>query len=251
LITGSSRGIGAAIALELAKNCFDIAINATRGEEQAMSIMNEIRASGAKAIFLKADISSARDRDSILAGLKKEFGRIDILINNAGISPKMRVDILESSEDSFDRIMSVNLKGPYFLTQLVARWMIELKLNRCDLDPKIINISSVSSYTSSPSRGEYCISKAGVSMMTKLYADRLSEYGINVYEIEPGIILTDMTRPVKEKYDKLISDGVTPIKRWGKPEDVAKAVVAIAKGYFPFSTGEVFNVDGGFHLRRL
>jgi len=179
------------------------------------------------------------------------MGRIDLLVNNAGVSPKVRMDILEVTEESYDRVMTINLKGPFFLTQLVANWMIELKKFRNELEPKIVNISSISAYTSSTSRGEYCISKAGVSMMTKLYADRLSEYGVNVYEIRPGIIFTPMTEPVKEKYDKLISEGITPIKRWGTPEDVAKAVVAIAKGYFPFSTGEVFNVDGGFHIRRL
>jgi len=251
LVTGAARGIGAAIALELAKSGFDLAINDICEVEQAMSVINEVQSSGAKAIFIKADISSREGRNLILAKLKEEFGRIDILVNNAGIAPKVRADVLEASEESFDRVIAVNLKGPYFLTQLVARWMIELKQKRRDIDPKIINIASISSYTSSPSRGEYCISKAGVSMMTKIYADRLSEYGINVYEIRPGIILTPMTEPVKEKYDRFISEGITPIKRWGKPGDVAKAVAAIAKGYFPFSTGEVFNIDGGFHLRRL
>jgi NAD(P)-dependent dehydrogenase (short-subunit alcohol dehydrogenase family) len=213
--------------------------------------MNEIRASGAKAVYIKADLSRREDRDLILVKLKEEFDRIDVLVNNAGIAPDVRKDILEASEDSFDRVIAVNLKGPYFLTQMIARWMIELKQKGRVLDPKIINIASISSYTASAYRGEYCISKAGLSMMTKLYADRLSEYGINVYEIRPGIILTAMTAPVKPKYDKLISEGLIPIKRWGKPEDVAKAVAAIAKGYFPYSTGEVFNVDGGFHLRRL
>ena len=250
LVTGAARGIGAAIALELAKNGFDVAINDICEEEKAMQIINKVRKSGAKAVFIRADISSSENRSLILGKLEREFGRIDILVNNAGIAPKVRADILEASEESFDRVMSVNLKGPYFLTQLIARWMIELKKQK-DLDLNIVNIASMSSYTSSPSRGEYCISKAGVSMMTKLYADRLSEYGINVYEIRPGIILTPMTEPVKEKYDKLISEGLTPIKRWGRPEDVAKAVVAIAKGYFPFSTGEVFDIDGGFHLQRL
>lgn len=251
LITGSTKGIGAAIALELAQSGFDIAINGRSTEEQAMPIISKIRALGTKANYLKADISIREDRNSMLAKLKKEFGRIDILVNNAGIAPRVRADVLEASEDSFDRLIAVNLKGPYFLTQLVARWMVELKQKNEDLDLKIINIASVSSYTSSPSRGEYCISKAGVSMMTKLYADRLSEYGINVYEVRPGIIYTAMTASVKEKYDRLISEGLTPIKRWGRPEDVAKGVAAIAKGHFPFSTGEVFNIDGGFHLRRL
>ncbi|MCS7119774.1 MAG: 3-ketoacyl-ACP reductase [Nitrososphaerota archaeon] len=251
LITGAARGIGAAIAVELARNGFDIAVNDICEPEQASQVLDGIKAAGCKAIFIRADISIKEDRERMLSTMKSSFGRIDILVNNAGIAPKVRADILEASEESFDQVLAVNLKGPYFLTQIIARWMIELKQQKADLDPKIINISSISAYTSSINRGEYCISKAGLSMMTKLYADRLAEYGINVYEIRPGIILTHMTEPVKEKYDRLISEGITPIKRWGKPEDVAKAVVAIAKGYFPFSTGEVFNVDGGFHLKRL
>jgi len=251
LVTGSTAGIGAAIALELARDGFDVAVNGTREEELARKVIDKIRATGAKTIYIRADISSSRDRGLVLAQLKREFGRIDLLVNNAGIAPEVRADILDASEESFDRVISVNLKGPYFLTQLVAKWMIELKQKMRDFDPKIINISSMSAYTSSPTRGEYCISKAGVSMMTKLYADRLSEYGINVYEIRPGIIMTSMTESVKEKYDRLISEGITPIRRWGKPEDVAKAVAAIATGHLQFSTGEVLNVDGGFHLRRL
>lgn len=251
LVTGSTRGIGAAIALELAQNGFNLAVNGRSPEEQIMPFINKIQSLGVKAIYIRADVSVREDRNLILKEMKEKFGRIDILVNNAGVAPEVRRDILETTEESFDRVVAINLKGPFFLTQLIAKWMIELKQKRNDIDPIIINISSISSYTSSPDRAEYCISKAGVSMMTKLFAHRLSEYGIRVYEIRPGIILTDMTMPVKQKYDKLIAEGLTPIKRWGRPEDVAKAVVAIAKGYFPFSTGEVFNVDGGFHLRRL
>jgi len=237
--------------MELGKDGFDIAVNGRRDEEQAKLVISKIRASGARAVYIRADVSRTEDRTLILTRLKEEFGGIDIFVNNAGVPSKLRADILEASEESFDRVLDVNLKGPFFLTQIIAKWMVELKQRDDRLEPKIINISSISSYTSSPSRAEYCVSKAGVSMMTKLYADRLSEYGINVYEIRPGVIDTPMTEPVKEKYGKLISQGLTPIKRWGKPEDVAKAVVAIAKGYFPFSTGEVFDVDGGFHIRRL
>lgn len=251
LVTGSTSGIGAAIAMELGKDGFDIAVNGRRDEEQAKLVISKIRASGARAVYIRADVSRTEDRTLILTRLKEEFGGIDIFVNNAGVPSELRADILEASEESFDRVLDVNLKGPFFLTQIIAKWMVELKQRDDRLEPKIINISSISSYTSSPSRAEYCVSKAGVSMMTKLYADRLSEYGINVYEIRPGVIDTPMTEPVKEKYGKLISQGLTPIKRWGKPEDVAKAVVAIAKGYFPFSTGEVFDVDGGFHIRRL
>jgi len=158
---------------------------------------------------------------------------------------------LQATEESFDRVLSINLKGPYFLTQLAANWMIEQQREDSDREFRIINIASLSSYASSPGRGEYCVSKAGVSMMTKLYADRLSEYGIHVYEIRPGIIATDMTKVVKEKYDKLIEEGLLPIKRWGTPDDIAQAVLAFALGYLAYSTGEVINVDGGFHLPRL
>lgn len=250
-ITGAGRGIGAAIALALADNGFDIMVNDILDEEQVKPGIEKIQALGRIGIYCKADISKSSDRIKILRCLKENFGRVDLLVNNAGVAPLARMDILEATEESFDRVMSINLKGPYFLTQLISNWMIELKTANRTLSPKIVNISSNSAYTSSPSRGEYCVSKAGVSMMTKLYADRLSEYGINVYEIRPGIVMTDMTVPVREKYDKLIAEGITPIRRWGLPEDVASAVVAIAKNHFPFSTGEVINVDGGFHLRRL
>jgi len=174
-----------------------------------------------------------------------------MLVNNAGVAPLKRMDILEVSEASFDRVMGINLKGPYFLTQQVANWMIEQKKTHPERAYRIVNTGSISAYTSSPARGEYCVSKAGISMMTMLYADRLAEYGIGVFEIRPGIIQTDMTSVVKDKYDKLIAEGLTPIKRWGQPEDIAKAVGAIAEGRLDFSTGQVINVDGGFHLRRL
>lgn len=251
IVTGAARGIGAAIALALAEQGFDIMINDVMDENQAKPVLEKIRGLGRKTTFCRADISKAEGRRKIVEQLKGNFARVDILVNNAGVAPLARVDLLEATEESFDRVMSINLKGPYFLCQMIAKWMIELKAANKTLNPKIVNISSNSAYTSSPSRGEYCVSKAGVSMMTKLYADRLSEYGINVYEIRPGIIMTDMTVPVREKYDKLIAEGITPIRRWGTPEDVARAVVAIAKDHFPFSTGEVINVDGGFHLQRL
>jgi len=182
----------------------------------------------------------------------QEFGRIDILVNNAGVAPRERKDILEMSEESFDFVVGINLKGTLFMTQKVANIMIEgLEGRDQGFNPVIVNIASLSSYTSSPNRGEYCISKAGVSMLTKLFADRLAENGINVYEVRPGIIFTDMTKVVKGKYDKLIDEGLTPIKRWGYPEDIANAVSVFCSGKLNFSTGEVINVDGGFHLKRL
>jgi NAD(P)-dependent dehydrogenase (short-subunit alcohol dehydrogenase family) len=177
---------------------------------------------------------------------------LDFLVNNAGIASANRVDLLEASEESFDRLLKVNLKGPYFLSQAAARWMIEQKESEPEnYAPAIINITSVSAFAASPERGDYCVSKAGLAMMTKLFALRLASEGINVYEIRPGVIETDMTANVKEKYDRMIDNGLTPINRWGTPEDVGRAVAAITNGSLPFSTGEVINVDGGFHLRRL
>lgn len=251
LVTGAGRGIGAAIALGLAEQSFDVMVNYVLDKDKARQQVEKISGIGRRCISCQADISKSEGRLKVLRCLKESFGRVDILVNNAGVAPAVRTDILEATEESFDRVISINLKGPYFLTQLIAKWMIELRKENVIRRPKIINISSNSAYTSSPSRGEYCISKAGVSMMTKLYADRLSEHGINVYEIRPGIIRTDMTANVVKKYDRLIAQGITPIKRWGTPEDIAKAVIAIAKDSFPFSTGEVINVDGGFHLHRL
>lgn len=251
LITGAGRGIGQGIAELLAEDGFDVAIDDVWDEQDIRKTLDTVNSKGSDTLYIKADISLASDRKRIVDEIRKKFNRLDLLVNNAGVAPKQRLDILESNEESFDRLIQINLKGPYFLTQLVANWMIEQKKSDDTRKPKIINISSISAYTSSPSRGEYCISKAGVSMMTKLFADRLADTGINVYEIRPGVIFTDMTKVVKEKYDKLIGEGLTPIKRWGYPADIAKAVLSIAKDLLPFSTGEVINVDGGFHLRRL
>jgi len=251
LVTGAARGIGKAIGLELARRGFDVAVNDIVSPSHGETAIADFEGLAGRAVYVRADISRAEGRAALVERARQEFGRIDLLVNNAGIAPRKRLDLLEATEESFDEVLAINLKGPYFLTQLVARWMIELKGSLSDYRPQIVNTSSISAYTSSPARGEYCISKAGVSMMTKLYADRLAEHGINVYEIRPGIIQTDMTAPVREKYDKLIAEGLTPIRRWGQPHDIALAVAAIAEGLLPFSTGEVINVDGGFHLRRL
>jgi NAD(P)-dependent dehydrogenase (short-subunit alcohol dehydrogenase family) len=252
LITGAARGIGRGIAEALAAKGFAVAINDIGEPGQARDALEACRAAGAPAaVYCRADISLADQRVSILDTIKAELGRLDVLVNNAGVAPSVRADLLEAGEESFDRVIGINLKGPYFLSQLVATYMIEQRTRAPERPLAIINTSSISAYTSSPARGEYCISKAGIAMMTKLYADRLAEYGINVYEIRPGIIMTDMTSVVKEKYDKLIAEGLTPIKRWGYPEDIGRAVSMLAEGALPFSTGEVINVDGGFHLRRL
>lgn len=260
IVTGASRGIGKAIARELASIGYDLVVNhfdfsnTTKGEPDesfAQQTKKEIEQLGGRCEILRGDVSSAEDRTVLVNLAQSKFGRCDMLVNNAGIAPAKRADILEATQDSFDRVIGVNLKGPYFLSQLVTNWMIEQRKEHPERVFRIVNIGSISAYTSSIGRGEYCISKAGVSMMTKLYADRLAEYNIGVFEIRPGIIATDMTSVVKDKYDKLIAEGLTPIKRWGMPEDVAKAIGAIAEGRLDFSTGEVINVDGGFHLRRL
>lgn len=261
LVTGASRGIGRGIALELAKLGHDLVINfagnATAARQTADDCAAAAKASGKtiRAEPCQADISSSADRTKLIEFTRATFGRLDLLVNNAGVAPNVRADILEAGEESFDRLISINVKGPYFLTQLAAKWMIEQLQSTQhairNTPPKIITVSSISAYTASTNRGDYCVSKAALSMLTPLFASRLAEYGINVYEIRPGVIATDMTGPVKEKYDKLIGDGLTPIKRWGTPEDIGRAVAAIASDAFPFSTGEVINVDGGFHLRRL
>lgn len=263
LITGASRGIGRGIALELAQLGHDLVINFAGNEaaakqtaaacvDRALTAKRKIRAE-----ICQADISKSADRHRLIDFTRKTFQRLDLLVNNAGVAPEVRADILDASQDSFDRLININVKGPYFLTQLAAKWMIEqTRVERrvggtSYTSPKIVIISSLSAYTASTNRGDYCISKAALSMITPLFAARLAEFGIGVYEIRPGIIETDMTSAVKEKYDQLIREGLTPIPRWGTPEDVGKAVAAIAQDLLPYSTGEVINVDGGFHLRRL
>jgi NAD(P)-dependent dehydrogenase (short-subunit alcohol dehydrogenase family) len=276
LITGASRGIGRGLALELAKIGYDFVINyasnaaAARQTALDCAAQAKINDHSIRAEIFQANVASASDRQRLIDFTKQTFGRLDLLVNNAGVAPNTRADILEATEESFDRLINVNVKGPYFLTQLAARWMIaqaEANSKASEYSeakdrplgsggsqsyhPKIITISSISAYTASVNRGDYCISKAALSMITPLFATRLAEYGIHVYEIRPGIIATDMTGPVKDKYDRLIAEGLTPLPRWGTPEDVGRAVTAIAQDLLPFSTGEVINVDGGFHLRRL
>jgi NAD(P)-dependent dehydrogenase (short-subunit alcohol dehydrogenase family) len=260
LITGASRGIGRGIALDLAKLGWDLVINYAANEnaasQTAQQCTNVAMEAGKKiqVEICQADIASGPDRKKLIEFTRSTFGRLDLLVNNAGVAPQVRTDILQATEESFDRLLSINVRGPYLLTQLAANWMIEQCSSGSSArasKPRIIFISSVSAYTASVNRGDYCISKAALSMVTSLYAARLAEHGINVYEIRPGIIATDMTQPVQEKYDKLIQAGLTPIKRWGTPDDIGKIVAAIAQGLLPFSTGEVINVDGGFHLRTL
>jgi 3-oxoacyl-[acyl-carrier protein] reductase len=248
LITGAARGIGAGIAAKLARGGCDVAV---LDVIEAGETMAAIEAAGRTGLAVVGDVTGAADRQRVLARIEETFGRLDVLVNNAGVPPKVRADILEISEQSYDRVMNINLKGPFLLTQAVASWMIRQRSERPDDWMCIVNISSVSAYAATPARSQYCISKAGVSMATKLWAARLAEHAIGVYEIRPGIIATDMTAPVKAKYDKLIAEGLTPIRRWGTPADVADAVAACVAGELRFSTGEVINVDGGFHLRIL
>ena len=236
LITGGSRGIGRGIADYLYEKGFRVALT-SRGEADEVA--------RARYLCIRADNSSGGDREMVVGRVLAECGGIDLLVNNAGIAPRERADILRASEASMREQLDVNLIGPYFLTQRVANAMIGQS------GGMIVNITSISAYAASVNRGDYCVSKAGLSMMTKLYAARLAEHGIPVYEIRPGVIQTDMTRGVAAKYDALIEDGLTPIMRWGLPEDVAKAVYMLSEGLLPFSTGEVINVDGGFHLQRL
>jgi NAD(P)-dependent dehydrogenase (short-subunit alcohol dehydrogenase family) len=252
IVTGAGRGIGNAIASKLAEDGCDIAILDVLPEEAVREHLDPIRAKGANVLYFQGSITNAADRDEFAGRVLAEFGRIDILVNNAGVAPKVRTDMLEMTEESFDFVLDINLKGTFFMTQMVANLMKNSIVgNEPEKMPVIVNIASVSSYTSSTARAEYCISKAGISMLTTLFADRLAEEGIRVYEVRPGIIFTDMTKPVKEKYDKLISEGITPVKRWGYPEDIADAVSLLCAGRLSFSTGDILNVDGGFHIRRL
>jgi 3-oxoacyl-[acyl-carrier protein] reductase len=253
LVTGGSRGIGRAIAVALAGAGYDVAVNYANNAGAAAAVVQEIEGPGARSVAVRGDVGDGGDRRAILDGVREAFGRLDLLVNNAGVAPLVREDILQAGEESFDRLIRINLKGPYFLTQQAARWMIEQKEADPERAPRIIFISSISAYTASVNRGDYCISKAGLSMATALWAERLAPYGIGVFEIRPGVIETDMTAapPVRERYDRLFAQGMTPIARWGTPADVAKAVLAVATGLLPYSTGEVINVDGGFHLRRL
>jgi len=255
LITGSSRGIGRGIALALARaGSHHLVINyagnqAAAGECRALAL-EAAGTAGIEVEIVQGDIASREDRARLIDTVRERFGRLDLLVNNAGVAPNVRADLLEAGEESFDRLININLKGPYFLTQLASALMRE-SAPLPETPRAIVNVTSISAYTVSVNRGDYCVAKAGLAMMTRLYAARLAEYGINVFEIQPGIIATDMTGPVKEKYDKLFAEGLTPICRWGEPSDIGKCVVAIAGGAFPYSTGQVFNVDGGFHLHRL
>lgn len=250
IVTGASRGIGNAISIKLAKEGYDIVTLGNSSAEVAAPGLKKIKDAGADVLYVQGDLGDM-DARSRLFEKALEKGNIDLLVNNAAMAPKVRTDILEMSAQSLDEVLKVNLVGAMLLTQAVAKQMVKQVKVAHGPAPVIVNISSISAYTASVNRAEYCVAKAGISMTTKLFAARLAEYGIPVYEIRPGIILTDMIAPVKEKYDKLIAEGLTPMNRLGLPEDVANAVWVIAGGQLTYSTGQVLNVDGGFHIRRL
>ncbi len=257
LITGSTHGIGKAIALKLAENGYSLVVNGASTRELTNEYLMDLKTIikgnyEDKVLYVQADVSKSSHREVLIKSIEEKFNRIDVLVNNAGIAPPERKDILEASEESFEEVIKTNLQGPYFLTQTISNWMIKLKESQVDnYNPCIVNISSISSFTSSINRGDYCISKAGITMMTKLFAHRLSEYNIPVFEIQPGIIKTRMTEAVEAKYDQMINGGLIPIRRWGFPEDLASVVSTIVKGNIPYATGEIIRIDGGFHIHRL
>lgn len=252
VITGASRGIGRSIVLALVQEGFDIAaIARTPDSEGMLSIQSEVEKLGGNIFPIGLDISATALHNEAIESIMNRYGRIDLLVNNAGVAPLERKDILEMTEESYDRVIDINLKGPVFFAQRVAREMIWLKNNYTELRLSIIFITSVSSYMSSTNKMEYCVSKAGLSMASTIFADRLAEDGIAVYEVRPGIIKTDMTSKVKDRWDKLIAEGLIPQKRWGTPDDVSRAVVSLARGDWPFSTGAIFEVSGGMNIRSL
>lgn len=251
LVTGGSRGIGLGIAEALAAEGFDLAINGMRPESQVTEVLEALRAKGAEVVYVPGDIGDTSQRQSILDGVRARFGRLNWLVNNAGVAPKQRLDLLETTEESFNYVIGTNLGGAFFLSQATARWLVEQKEADATFEGGIVNVSSISATVVSINRGEYCIAKAGLSMATQLFATRLGEYGLPVYEVRPGVTKTDMTSGVVEKYDKLIADGLCVTPRWGFPEDVGKAVKALVRGDFPYSTGQVVMVDGGLTIPRL
>lgn len=251
IVTGSSRGIGRAIAIALGHAGYAVVVNYARSAAAADDVVSQIRQAGGAAIAVAASVTDADQRQALLDRTNDTFGDLHVLVNNAGITSPGRKDILEATEQSWDTVFATNLKGPFFLTQLAANHMIAARSAGRLAHGTIINISSISAFAVSTNRADYCLSKTALQMMTRLFAVRLADHNIHVYEVCPGVIATDMTAPVQDKYDRLIADGLTPIRRWGEPEDVAKAVVALARGDFPFSTGDCIHVDGGFHIRQL
>jgi NAD(P)-dependent dehydrogenase (short-subunit alcohol dehydrogenase family) len=249
-VTGGTRGIGLGVARSLAAEGFDLALCGRREEAQLTGVLSELRAKGGEVRYFRADVASRDDRERLVAEVRSAYSRLHLLVNNAGVAPAVRADLLEAGEDSFDRLLAINLKGPYFLTQAIARWMAEQK-RQAGYSGAIVFVTSMSAEAASPNRGEYCVSKAGLAMTARLFAVRLAASGIPVYEVRPGIIHTDMTAAVAETYDRLIDQGLIPQGRWGEPEDVGRVVAALARGDAAYSTGAVIMVDGGITIPRL
>jgi NAD(P)-dependent dehydrogenase (short-subunit alcohol dehydrogenase family) len=250
-ITGGTRGIGFGIAVALGKAGFDLALNGMRNEGEVADALEEVRKLGVNVAYFQGNVADKEDRQAMFDKILSHFGAVNVLVNNAGIAPRERADILYAKEEIWDEVMEINLKGPYFLTQLFASYFVEMKVKNPLFDATIINVSSISAFVASVNRGEYCISKAGIAMATKLWATRLGEYDIPVYEIQPGIIKTDMTAGVVEKYDKLFQEGISLQRRWGLPDDVGKVAAMLAQGNLPYATGQVIKVDGGLNIQRL
>jgi len=252
VITGASRGIGKSVVIALAAEGYDIAAIARSVDSEGMeNLCLEVEKSGAQFFPVGLDISCTGCQEEVVSNILERYGRIDILINNAGVAPLQRYDVLDMTEESYDRVMNINLKGPVFFAQKIAREMIWLKQQMINYKPVIVFVTSVSSVLSSTNRAEYCVSKAGLTMASTVFADRLSHEGILVFEVRPGVIQTDMTVKIKDKYDKLISEGLVPQKRWGFPEDISKAVASIARGDWSFSTGMVFEISGGLNIHKI
>ena len=251
LITGGSRGIGLGIARKLASEGYDLAINGVREEGSISAALEELRSLGVRVEYLQGNIASGDDRDSILSGLKSKFGKIDVLVNNAGVAPRTRSDIFDITEEDFDHLMDINLRGTFFLTQAIAKWMAELKKEKPESEISIVTITSISAKVASTTRASYCMSKSALSMLSKVLAVKMAEFGIPVYEVRPGVIETDMIEKVRETYHHGVKNGMTLEPRMGVPEDIGKVVTALVKGDLPYSTGQIISVDGGMTIARM
>jgi 3-oxoacyl-[acyl-carrier protein] reductase len=251
LVTGGSRGIGLGIARELIANGFKVVINGLRESSDVANVIADLGSAGSDVIYVRADVADLSQHARMLDEIEQRLGRLDVLVNNAGVAPSQRADLLDATAESFDRLMGINLRGPYFLTQAAARWMVRQRKADDAFRGCVVNVSSVSATVVSTNRGDYCVTKAGIAMATQIWAARLAEFGIEVFEVRPGLISTDMTTGVKEKYDALIARGLTVENRWGTPADVGKAVAMLARGDLPYATGQVLVIDGGMTLQRL
>jgi 3-oxoacyl-[acyl-carrier protein] reductase len=251
LVTGGTRGIGLGVARALARERWDLALGGVRPEAHVTDVLEELRGLGGAVHYLRGDVARADDRARLIADLRERFGVVNALVNNAGRAPRVRADLLEATEESFEEVWRTNLQGPYFLTQAIARDQVERRRTDPSFEAALVFVTSVSAEMASPNRGEYCVSKAGLSMAARLFATRLAEHGIPVYEVRPGIIATEMTAGVRETYDRRIADGLVPDRRWGQPDDVGRVVAALVRGDLPYATGTVINVDGGLSIPRL